>query len=211
MYYFETVEKSTLELLKRLMSDGQLNSFILVGGTALALRLGHRMSVDIDLFANTPFNSSQMANYMRLKYDMKIDFMAENTIKGEINDVAVDILTHQYPWIESPEVINGIRLAGLSDIAAMKLNAISGDGTRLKDFIDISFLSSKLSLTQMLNGYQQKYNSNPVMPLKALVYFNDIDFNVPIKLTGSKEFNWSRIEKRIVEMANEPDKVFEPL
>ena len=211
MYYFETVEKSTLELLKKLMGDSKLNSFVLVGGTALALRLGHRMSVDIDLFANILFNSSQMANYMRLQYEMQIDFMTENTIKGEINGVAVDILAHQYPWNESPEVINGIRLAGLSDIAAMKLNAISGDGTRLKDFCDIAFLSSKLSLTQMLNGYQQKYNSNPLVPLKALVYFNDIDFNVPIKLTGSREFNWNRIEKRILNMTNEPDKVFEKL
>lgn len=211
MYYFETVERSTLELLKKLMSDSKLNSFLLVGGTALALRLGHRMSVDIDLFTSLPINASQMANYLRMQFDMQIDFMAENTIKGEIGGIAIDLLSHQYPWNESPEVVIGIRMAGLSDIAAMKLNAISGDGTRLKDFIDIAYLSSEISLNQMVMGYRKKYNSNPVMPLKALVYFEDINFNIPIKLTEGQEFNWSRIEKRILEMANAPDKVFDKL
>ncbi|MCF8359091.1 MAG: nucleotidyl transferase AbiEii/AbiGii toxin family protein [Prolixibacteraceae bacterium] len=193
------------------MGNNRLNSFILVGGTALALRLGHRISIDIDLFTTKPFNSSQMANLMRLQFNMQIDFMAENTLKGEIDGVAVDILAHQYPWNESAEEVNGIRLARLSDIAAMKLNAISGDGTRLKDFTDIAFLSSKLSLNEMLACYKQKYNSNPVIPLKALVYFDDIDFNVPINLTGNQVFNWDKIEKRLLSMVNEPDKVFENL
>ncbi len=208
MYYFETVERSTLELLKKLMSDSKMNSFLLVGGTALALRLGHRISVDIDLFTRLPIISSQMANHLQLQFDMQIDFMAENTIKGEINGIAIDLLSHQYPWNESPEVVMGIRLAGLSDIAAMKLNAISGDGTRLKDFIDIAYLSSEISLNQMVMGYRKKYDNNPVVPLKALVYFDDIHFNVPIKLTGGQEFNWNRIKKRILEMVNTPDKVF---
>lgn len=211
MHYFETVEKSTLELLKKLMSDSQLDNFLLVGGTALALRLGHRMSIDIDLFSSQSFVADQITNHLRLHYNLQLDFIAENTIKGEINNVAVDLIAHQYPWIDNPEEINGIRVAGFSDIAAMKLNAISGDGTRLKDFTDIAFLSSQLSLKQTLEAYEKKYKSNPVIPLKALVYSDDINYNVPIKLRGERNFDWNKIEKRILDMVREPEKVFEKL
>lgn len=193
------------------MSDSQLEDFLLVGGTALALRLGHRMSIDIDLFSNQPFDADQIANHLRLYYNLQLDFIAENTIKGEINNVAVDLIAHQYPWIETPKKVNGIKLAGFLDIAAMKLNAISVDGTRVKDFTDIAFLSSQLSLKQMLEAYKKKYSSNPVMPLKALVYFDDINFNVPIKLSGKRNFDWNKIEKRILDMVENPEKIFEKL
>ena len=79
-----------------------------------------------------------------------------------------------------------LRTASLEDIAAMKLNAIAGNGTRLKDFIDVAYLSSLLTLTQMVDAYAEKYSSrNPVMAIKALEYFNDIDFTEPIDMIGA--------------------------
>lgn len=209
MLHYKTVSKSTLELLKKLMTDKLLNDFVLVGGTALALRLGHRISVDIDLFTNQNFNANLLLGELQRIYGFTPDFVAENTIKGEINEVIVDCLAHRYQWIENYSVIDEIRLAGLKDIAAMKLNAISGNGTRLKDFIDIAYLSTKLSLNEMLQAYQKKYSSNPIIGLKSIVYFDDINFDEPILMAGGKTSQWKEIETRLKQMVNTPDKIFE--
>lgn len=89
-----------------------------------------------------------------------------------------------------------------------KLNAIAGNGTRLKDYIDIAFLSAKISFNQMLKGYENKYNSNPIIPVKAITYFEDINFNEPINMTGGEGFNWKKIAKRLKDMQNYPDRIF---
>ena len=91
----------------------------------------------------------------------------------------------------------------------MKLNAIAGNGTRLKDFIDIAHLSVKYSLNEMLRAYSKKYNSNPVMPLKAIVYYDDINFDEPIKMARNATFQWKPVEKRLQLMHRNPDEVFE--
>lgn len=95
------------------------------------------------------------------------------------------------------------------DIAAMKLNTISGNGTILKDFIDIAMLSNKISLNTMLFAYEQKYKSNPIMPLKGLLYYEDINFNEPIIMTENNSFKWKNIEKRLKLVHKFPDKIFE--
>lgn len=209
MLHKETVGKSTLDLLNRLMLDQLLKEFVLVGGTALALQIGHRISIDIDMFSVTPFDASDLADHLRINYRFELDFISNNTIKGEVEGIQLDLIAHQYPWLEKHVEFENIRLAGLTDIAAMKLNAISGNGTRLKDFIDIAFLSSEISLSQMLTGYEKKYNSNTIVPLKAIVYYDDINFNEPIKMSCNNPFQWKKIMKRLQLMQKFPDKVFE--
>lgn len=207
MLHEQTVEKSTLELLNSLMSDEFLSNFLLVGGTALALQIGHRISVDIDLFTIEAFNAENLADHLRINHTFELDFISTNTLKGEINNVKIDCIAHQYPWIEKPVLYGNIRLAHLHDIAAMKLNAIAGNGTRLKDFIDIAYLSTKLTLNDMIEAYEKKYKSNAVIPLKAISYFDDINFNEPIILAEKKLFKWKPIEKRLREMLKCPDKI----
>ncbi len=211
MLHYETIEKPTLELLSKLMSDNSLEVFVLVGGTALALRLGHRISIDIDLFTNLPFNSNELSEHLQNEFKFSLDFIAANTLKGEIDGIVVDFIARQYPWIEEYDLFDGIRLAGFKDIAAMKLNAITGNGTRLKDFIDLAYLSLKLPLNKMLRAYNEKYDSNPVMALKALAYFDDINFDVPILTTGGKTVQWRKIEDRLREMIKTPEKIFDRL
>jgi len=191
------------------MNDTALKEFVLVGGTALALQLGHRISVDIDLFSVEPFESIILGDYLRVNYNFELDFIANNTLKGEIDGIQLDLITHQYPWLQKQFIHENIRLASVMDIAAMKLNAISGNGTRLKDFIDIAELSYKISLNQMLAAYEQKYMSNPIMPLKGLLYYEDINFNEPIKMAENNSCNWKAIENRLKLMHKFPDKIFE--
>lgn len=211
MLQTQTLAPTTLQLLKRLMQDNELRSFRLVGGTALALQLGHRISVDLDLFCNQPFDEQLLREYMEREYGLQTDYMSRYTLKGEIDGVQIDCIAHEYPWIEEPKEEDGIRLAGLPDICAMKLNAIAGNGTRIKDFIDVAWLSSHYSLNQMLAFYEQKYNANVLMPLKAIIFFDEINFNEPVHLTDGKRINWKMYEKRLIAMEKQPDRLFPPL
>ena len=205
----ETVSESTLELLKALMEDELLKGFFLVGGTALALQIGHRLSIDIDLFTQASFDENEILLNLEERYQFQMDFQSRNTLKGSIRGVKVDLITHNYPLVKSLIKMEGIRMAASEDIAAMKLNAITGNGTRLKDFIDMAYLSSSLTLSQMVEAYEEKYATrNPAMVIKALDYHNDINFNEPVEMLGGK-YKWKDIKKRLNEMTLSPDKLFD--
>lgn len=211
MLHHETIALATRELLNKLMSDDRLQDFVLVGGTSLALQLGHRLSVDLDLFTDTDFNEDTLRSYLEQNYQFQADFMERSTVKGEINGVQIDCIAHCYPWLKPCRQDNGWRLAQLEDIAAMKLNAIAGNGTRIKDFIDMAYLSSVFSLEQMLGFYEQKYHSNTLMPLKGLIFFDDINKDEPVHMADGKPLQWKRIEKRLLSMDKYPQRVFETL
>lgn len=210
MLHTQTVLPSTLELLNKLMDDSMLRNFVLVGGTSLALQLGHRLSVDLDLFTNTSFEEQRLAEYLISEYGLELDFIAKETVKGEIAGVQIDCIAHRYPWVKPFVQEDKIRLASFADIAAMKLNAISGNGTRVKDFIDVAYLSSMMSLNDMLDAYELKYRVSPLIPLKSISFWDDINFDEPIKMLDSS-FNWKRIAKRLQDMQNKPRFIFSKL
>lgn len=204
----ETVTPGTLELLKKLMQDEQLHDFFLVGGTALSLQIGHRISIDIDLFSQKPFDENEFSIHLENNSGLKLNYLNKNTIKGQIDDIQVDLITHAYPLVKDLVLSESIRLASLEDIAAMKLNAIIGNGTRLKDFVDIAFLSSHLSLTEMIDAYEHKYQSrNAVMTMKALAYHEEINFKEPIHFLKGV-YPWKLIDVRLNLMIKFPEKVF---
>ena len=211
MLHKETVETSTLELLKRLQSESLLSSFNLVGGTSLALRLGHRKSVDLDLFSKEDFQLQEIKEMLVNQYDFKVGYEKGKTLKGFIGKVMVDLIRYDYPHIQPVETEEGLRLESLPDIVAMKLSTICDNGSRIKDFIDIAHLSAVYSFAEMLGFYSQKYpNSNLIMPAKALVYFNDINFNESVVMMQG-QFDWNKIAKRLDEMAAHPEKRFKKL
>ena len=175
MLYLETVESSTLELLKKLQRLPVLEQTRLVGGTALALQLGHRKSIDLDFFGTVDCE----AEYLR----ESIAGMASLTILKEsphihiyiVDGIKVDIVNYKYPWLDDVVLEQGLRLASVSDIAAMKITAIIGRGTK-KDFIDIDFLLHHFSLEEILHFYAAKYNDSSVfMAMKSLAYFDDAE------------------------------------
>jgi nucleotidyltransferase AbiEii toxin of type IV toxin-antitoxin system len=211
MLYKQTVSPATLELLKRLMNEPLLDNFFLVGGTALSFQIGHRISIDLDFFTTSDFDANGLVEEIEAKYGFQLDYQQKNTIKGRIDDVKVDFIAHQYPVLEDLLNFEGIRMTGLRDIAAMKLNAIAGKGTRVKHFIDVAYLSSYLTPLQILEAYQDKYvNRNPLMAVKSLIYHQDIDFSEPIEMMD-KNYAWQFVEKRLNDMLAEPEKLFEAL
>ncbi len=211
MLHKETIETSTLELLKSLQSEPLLASFNLVGGTSLALRLGHRKSVDLDLFSKEDFALQEIKELLVNKYDFKVGYEKGKTLKGFIGKVMVDLIRYDYPHIQPIETEDGIRLESLPDIVAMKLSSICDNGSRIKDFIDIAHLSNLYSFEEMLQFYTQKFpSSNPIVPTKSLVYFDDIIFDEDIVMMQG-DFDWKVIANRLNEMTAHPERHFKRL
>lgn len=209
--YTNTVSPAMFSLLKTLMKENALKDFRLVGGTALSLQIGHRKSVDIDLFLDRIFDAHSLFDTLAKGYKIDDPDIQTLGVFGYINDIKVDFFNHGHNWLEQPLVIEGIRMASLLEIAAMKLQAVAMNGKRLKDFVDIAFLGSYLSTDQMLKAYQEKYKTgNVLVPFRAMFYYGDIDFNQSIELVNGN-FKWKIFEKRLDEMQRHTDKIFPPL
>jgi hypothetical protein len=200
MLHKETVSSTTLDLIKTLQRDPELNDFILVGGTGLSLQIGHRMSVDIDFFTRNEFNSQELHDHLEHKYGFKEQYRHRNTLKGIIDGVFVDFIRHDYILLENPVIEEGIKISSKADIAAMKVNAIAGNGTRVKDFIDIYFLLKEYSLLEIIGFYKRKYQSNnDFHAMKSLVFFDDIVVEEWPKMILEKELTLKKLKKSILE------------
>ncbi len=148
----------------------------LVGGTALALHLGHRLSIDIDLFGCIDFRTHDINHILSQFGDVQPLAQSKSIRVFRIDDIKVDFVNYPYNWLHDAITCDGIRLASLSDIAAMKLNAITGRGSR-KDFVDLYFLlTSVFSFEEMIKFFTTKYPKGNLFQLeKSLMYFDDAE------------------------------------
>lgn len=193
------IKQETFSLIQDLQKMEILNGFYLVGGTALALKLGHRNSFDIDLFTQNEFSTKDIAQKVAENRDFFISFERENTLMCYIDSIKTDFIRHNYTLVNEPITEEGITYLSLEDIAAMKLNAIAQSGKRLKDFIDIYFLLEHFSVNEMLSFYAVKYPfSNKLIALRGLEYFGDIDPSVDPPIL-KKPLPISKIQKRIID------------
>ena len=210
MLQTQTVEAGTLDLIKTLLKDAELSAFNLVGGTALSLQIGHRKSIDIDLFTNRDFDAKHLATHLSQHYPVEEINQFKNGILCFIGNVKVDLIAHQYPIIHPITTKDGIRMLSLSDIAAMKLNAILNNGSRLKDFIDIFFLLERMPLEKMTDCFVQKYpDVNVQMAHAALLYHQDINKQEKIEFLNLT-ISLHQMEYRLQKAVQNPLSVFKP-
>ncbi len=204
----EIISAKTFSLIQQLQSLPELDGFHLVGGTALALMLGHRNSIDIDLFTQNAINSKALSSALANRFTTRLDYEGRNTLLTFINNIKVDFIQHPYQYVRPPITEEEITFLSKEDIAAMKLNAIVNSGQRLKDFIDIYFLLEHFSVSQMLAFFETKYsNTNPLIALKALSYFDDIDETVDAPMLV-KPLSLKRIRQRISKGVMHTNKIF---
>ena len=197
MLRLDAVEPSTQELLKRIQALPEFSDTRLVGGTSFALQLGHRISVDLDLFGAWPAEADLLSALRRIGITRK----SSGTPNGKmqffyVDDIKVDCVTYDmFPWLEDCREEGGIRLAGVKDIAAMKINAITNRGTR-KDFVDLAFLLRAHSLAELFGWYEKKYpESDPALAVRSLSYFVDAELQpMPRMLVP---FDWDAEKSRI--------------
>ena len=173
-----------------------LNSFALAGGTALALQLGHRISLDLDFITEQLFDSFSLFETIGQSYEIENSSTTTNSlslfIKWQESSVKVDCIRHNYPRLKPWLTVSEIRLFSLEDIAAMKLNAVANRGAK-KDFYDIHALLSCFTLPEMLGFFEVKYQKmNSFTVTKSLAYFEDADLEPdPLSLVA---ITWEQIK-----------------
>lgn len=196
MLHRETVRESTLDLLKELQSVPTLSQMRLVGGTALALQLGHRSSVDLDLFGR--FDARQSFRVLLLNSGHVVEGADSGEIQTlTVDGVKVDLVNYPYEWISPAVVEEGVTLAGLDDIMAMKLSAAANRGKK-KDFLDIATLMEKHPLSEMFARYQLKFKVSEIsFALRGLTYFDDAeDDPMPVMYSN---LTWTAAKDRILQ------------
>ncbi len=176
MLHLQTILPDTLELLKRLSAQPEMQGMRLVGGTSLALQYGHRQSVDLDFFGQLTVSQDDILSMMERMGSYRLRNRTSSILQLIVDGVMVDIVDYsRYPWIDDPVCHEGVTLASPKDIAAMKINAIEGRGSR-KDFIDIYLLLQHYSMDDLLAFYSQKYpNYSIFRALLSLTYFDDAE------------------------------------
>lgn len=201
MLSYQTVNAHTLELLRRLMAEPMFASLRLVGGTALALQYGHRNSIDLDFFGQLEDDAEEVKAILRKHGKLSVIKESRNIKIYLLNNIKVDFVNYNYSWIDAPVVEEQIKLASPKDIAAMKINAIEGRGTK-KDFIDIYFLLQHYTLHEILTFYQQKYPENSIFrALMSLSYFEDAETQImPVMYVP---ISWDEIKTTIQSQVNQ--------
>ena len=116
---YHTVEQKTLGVLKSLFLLSELKDARLVGGTALALLIGHRSSIDLDVFGRINLQDLINTNALRKVGSFTLLKSSASILASTIENVKVDIVNYNYPWIEEAISIDGLQLAGITDIGAM--------------------------------------------------------------------------------------------
>lgn len=175
MLHYKTVDDFTLELLKKLQSLRIFSQMRLMGGTSLALQIGHRKSIDIDLFGLLNVDFDALTDELKTIGDVIVLGNSKNIHTYLIDEIKVDIVHYEYPWLKDKIVSDEIHLAAIEDIAAMKLSAIIGRGSK-KDFIDLYYILQQFDVAQLMSFYGQKFrDGSSFLVLKSLVYFEDAD------------------------------------
>jgi predicted nucleotidyltransferase component of viral defense system len=196
MLYYTTIDPIALELLKQFSAIPYFSNLYLAGGTSLALQIGHRKSIDLDLSGTVEPDDISIANILKSFGNIQLIKKTPNILIYIVNGIKVDIVNYSYPWIDAACIEDQLRLAGKKDIAAMKLAAITGRGSR-KDFVDLYFLLQEFSLQEMLSFYNQKYDDgSSFLVLKSLTYFDDAELDP--QLIMLKKVDWKKVKLSIV-------------
>ena len=197
MLHTKTVEPFTLELLKDLMSKDYLKHFFLVGGTALSLQIGHRVSVDLNLFTDKDYSTDELIPLLLKEYSVSPILQHPQTLICEINGVKVDFIRFRYKIIRPLFVEKGIRMLSVDDIAPMKLDAITGRG-RKKDFYDLYFLLRRYSIEQLFSLYLEKYPHQTTFHVaRSMSYFVDAEADAD-PIVFQKNLTWQMVKDGIV-------------
>ena len=199
MLYTKTVEPTTFDILKKVFEIKALNGFAPAGGTALSLKMGHRISVDIDLFSVKKFENERLINVLKKNFSsFEVRRSGKMGVFGYIEDLKTDCIPHQqFKMLRPFEVIDGIRFFSNEDIAAMKVFAII-QRAKKKDYWDLNQLLNHFSFEQIVGFYLEKYPDNTMMisVAEAISKYHlvDDDYEEPICLNRLK---WVTIKQNI--------------
>ena len=196
-----SVHPATLAILKKVMQMPEFRQFNLVGGTALALQIGHRLSIDLDLFTHEEYDSDKILQALQSLGNL--DTLVDNPpyLQVRLDDVKMDFLKFPYTFVQECIETEGIRLVSIENIAVMKLLAIARRGVK-KDFFDLYFILERYRLEEILQIFEAKLPHVDMFHiLKSMTFFGDAepggDPKMLIKVT------WENLKKVITQKVND--------
>lgn len=193
----EAIDERTKRVWDKIAKTGIAGRFYLAGGTALAVHLGHRKSIDLDFFSQEDFSTPDLRRQLSQIGEIVLLGEADGTLHVTIDHVMVSFFRYGYGLLFPPVKFEGLTLADERDIAAMKLDAVSSRGSR-KDFIDIYELLKKHTLAELIDFFEKKYAGiqyNMLHILKSLIYFDDADGEPPPLMLH--DTGWDNIKQSI--------------
>jgi Nucleotidyl transferase AbiEii toxin, Type IV TA system len=205
MIYKETVSETLLQVSMSLMAIEELKEFRMVGGTAIALQLGHRKSIDIDLFSNEKVDLRKAAQALKDSFpEIPHVTLTENNLSVVIRGIKLDIYHDWSIPFKKPLVIeNDIRIAALEDLAAFKLSAIVGRREK-KDYIDLFFLFKSLNSDKVLSDFK---TYEPLLSDKSLLFaLTEVDSAQENKSAMPDmliDFDWNELKNNLKEVAKQ--------
>lgn len=195
MLHRKTVQPNTLSLIKDLQSKEYLTDFLLVGGTALALQIGHRTSVDIDLFNNKRFDIEALSVHLQNDYPIVIRNRMAHAILVDINSIKTDFVFQPSHIIGDIVTLEQIKMASILEIGAMKIGAITSRGKK-RDFVDLFCLLRHFTLSNILKAFITKYpEATMELAIRSLFYFQDAEADPDPNCFFL--FDWEKVKKTI--------------
>lgn len=194
--FTKTLSGSAQDSLAVLGKSGLFKAAYLAGGSALALHLGHRYSLDFDFFASQSFDAKELVIKLSQLGDFKKETIQSETILGVFNEIKFSFFYYRYSLIKKPGWFLELSVADPADIAAMKIAAIVDRGTK-RDFVDLYFLiKEKYTAEGILNFYNKKYkklSENIYSILKSLRYFEDAEESEMPRMI--KRVSWEEVKR----------------
>ncbi len=205
IFHEEVLTARMRSALRRLAPVAQQNGFYLAGGTAVALLLGHRRSVDLDWFCQEPLIDPALFGRSFTEQGMSVQIIqiAEGTLFMRVSGVRTSFFEYRYPLLRPPIYWQsyGCTLASLEDLACMKLLAVAQRG-RKRDFVDIYAITRFIPLSEAVALYRQKYGMSDVVHLlRALTYFDDADGERMPPLRW--DIRWDQIKRALTSAVKE--------
>jgi hypothetical protein len=201
---FTTVlSKDAARALAVLGKSNLCTNAYLAGGSALALHIGHRISIDFDFFTREAFDAIALSSELKKIGTFTVDSAKNNTLLGNFMNVKFSYFLYDYPLIGTTTTYEDIAIADMKDIAAMKLVAITGRSTK-KDYIDLYILAKNhYPLETIFTFYDQKYyllNENEFTIIKSLTFFQEADLTeMPTMVTP---IVWEEVKQFFLTEAN---------
>ena len=184
-----------LDKIKGIMAG---HKAVLAGGTALALQIGHRVSHDLDFFTSQSFRPDRLISEIgSATGDFQVIAEEKGALTLEIEGVKFSIFQYEYPFMAKPVVYGGTTMAGVLDIASMKVIAISQRGAK-RDFVDLYFIAQKVPFHLVAMHMIKRFGRQRISPVhigKSLVWFADADTNPDPAYIQGKETAWDVIKK----------------
>ncbi|MGH9522668.1 MAG: nucleotidyl transferase AbiEii/AbiGii toxin family protein [Terriglobales bacterium] len=202
-WHLEVMSAGLFETADRITAFDVLRDFYLAGGTALALQLGHRRSIDLDFFTSQPFSEDVLIGTLQAMSEFSVVSRASQTLHLHISGAKISLFGYPYPLLFPLRNFRALAVADERDIGCMKISALAGRGTR-RDFVDLYFIAQRHGFEPVLDMFKRKFataNYSMVHIRKSLAYFADAesepmpDMLVPASWPAIRQFFENAVRK----------------